>query len=195
MMASGFKAGSAFTLLALFAHARYAPAQKVAELTERLHRAEVASSLDAVDVKPWHLKLAVSLFDDKGQPKEEGTIEEWWLTPHKWRVVYNTPSFSSTQVENDNGYFHTKGAGVPPMLLSLLHDQVVHPLPAGEDVNDAKPDLRKESFGKVPLECIMLDQEIKQVLPLACLMSWDRAPLLQATTAQWSLFRLREDIS
>lgn len=162
-------AGIALGLLALLTHGRWAGAQSsAAELTQRLHLAEGNSSFDLTDTRPWHLKLAVNLFDDKGNPKEAGTLEEWWLAPHRWRAVYSTPSFSAAQVENEEGQFSTKGAGEPPLLLRLLHDQIVHPLPSAEEVGGARLKLRKDAIGKIPLDCILLEPEMKSgsFLPL-----------------------------
>ena len=66
-------------LLGVFlALALAARAEDAATLTDRLHRAENLNSLDDPAMKPWYLKLSFQLFDDKGKPTEQGTIEEWW---------------------------------------------------------------------------------------------------------------------
>jgi TonB family protein len=52
--------------------------------------------------------------------------------------------------------------GFPSPVFADLLEQIVHPL-ANSDMAGAKPDLRKKKFGKVELDCIMLDQQLKNV--------------------------------
>jgi len=131
------------------------------ELAARLEAAHQQSVLDDPALAPWHLKLSVHLFDEKGKPAGDGTIEEWW-TPGRDRREYNTSVYKATELKDGDKRYRTKGAGTPPYLLSLLRDQAVNPAAIDkEDTSHAE--LRKQSFGKVPLECIMLSQPIKRV--------------------------------
>jgi TonB family protein len=134
-----------------------------AALTERLHQADVSSSLDTAGLSQWHLKLDVQLFGEKGQPTEQGTIEEWWTSPTSFQVLYAFPSYTTTVVRDANGLSRTKGTSSPPRLLRLLLNQVVHPMPSGEEREGSSPELIKQNFGKVPLDCILLDQKIKNI--------------------------------
>ena len=138
-------------------------AEDAAAIAARLHRVDAATALDATGVVPWHMKMSVQLFDAKGQPGEQGTIEEWWDGPQKDRVVYAVPSYKATELQNDAGFFRTKGAEQPPWMLELLRAQVVHPMPPERDVAGSKAEARKEKFGKATFECIMLDRPIKAV--------------------------------
>jgi TonB family protein len=129
----------------------------------RLQRVDAATALDASGVAPWHMKMSVQLLDAQGQPTEQGLIEEWWSGPTRDRVVYALPSYKATELQTEAGFFRTKGAEQPPLMLELLREQVVHPMPAARELEGAKPEVRKEKFGKAPLECIMLDRPIKAV--------------------------------
>lgn len=131
----------------------------------RMERAEQASSLDTSGLKPWHLKLTVSLSDAKGQPQEQGSIEEWWAAPSRQKVVYRTPSSIATELRNERGTFRSPGGAGPSMIVTELLDQVVHPLPARKDVDSSRPESRKQDFGKAVLECIMLSQPIRTSVP------------------------------
>jgi TonB family protein len=140
-----------------------AHAADTAALTDRLHQAEASSSLDSADLKPWHLKLNVQLFDAKGQPSEQVIIEEWWTSPTTYQVAYTFPSYTAIEILNGKDLSRTKDAGSVPFTIRLLHNQVVHPMPKDAEIDRSIPDLRKQTFGKVPLDCIMLDQKIKTV--------------------------------
>ena len=132
-------------------------------LTDRLHRAASSSSLDDISLKPWHLKLSFQLFDSKGHPTEQGTIEEWWKSPALHKTVYTSPSYTSTEIQTHDGLFRSKGSSSAPYLLDLVLQQIVHPMPEEKDITNAKPDMRKETISKLPMDCIMLSQEIKRV--------------------------------
>jgi len=94
-------------------------AEDSSALAKRLHNAAEASSLDDPALKPWHLKLDVQLYDAKGKPSEQGTIEEWW-SPDADKRVYATPSYSATEILDKQGMHRTTGRAAPPYLLDAI---------------------------------------------------------------------------
>jgi TonB family protein len=79
------------------------------------------------------------------------------------KTVYTSPSYTSTEVQTKEGLYRSKGTTPTPAPLQLVVQEVVHPMPSEKDIGDSKPDLRRETIGKVPMDCIMLAQEIKNV--------------------------------
>ncbi len=138
-------------------------ADDTAALMDRLHAAVSASALDGGDIKPWHLLMSFQLLDAKNGLKESGTIEEWWAAPKLYKVVYQSPSYTNEEITNSEGNYKKFPDLYPPEALSLAIDQIVHPMPERSEIDQSKPDLRKEVIAKVPLDCIMLDQKIAQV--------------------------------
>ena len=134
-----------------------------AELAARLKRSASTTSLDDPTLNPWHLKLAIQLYDPTGKPSETGFIEEWWAAPDIYRISYSTSTYSATELHNQQGYFFSSGTAAPPYLLEQALRQVVHPMPTEEEIQEAIPDQRNLTFGKVSLACVMLDQPIKMV--------------------------------
>lgn len=137
-------------------------AADTAALTKRLHNAAEASSLDDPSLKPWHLKMTFQLLGKKGSVAEEGTIEEWWSAGN-YKRIYVSPSYNATEIKHGSDLYRTTGQTSAPYLLDLLRDEAVHPLANDDEMNKSVPDLRVESFGKVKLDCVMLDQPIKNV--------------------------------
>ena len=133
---------------------------KTVPLRARLQTAAAESSLDTPGLAPWHLKLEVQLFDDKGSPVDRGTVETWWLNPTNVQTTYNFPTYKATELTSQSGIRRTKGAGLPPDAVSVLFHQFIHPMPKQADIDQATPDLRKQNFGKLQLDCIMLDQPL-----------------------------------
>ena len=137
-------------------------AQKPSELIQRVQSADANSALDAPDLKPWHLKLSVQLFDDKGKPTDQGTIEEWWKSDGSDRREYSTNAYKATEIRAGGKLYRSKDVPSPPYLLELLREQVVHPVSHSDLDGQLRPEIRRDPFGKVQLECVMLSQTLKQ---------------------------------
>jgi TonB family protein len=171
-------------------------AQSASDLAARLHETAATSSIDKAGLSPWHLKVDVQFFDSKGKPSQQGSVEEWWAEPDLYRVTYTMPSYTLTQLRNKDGLFITKGEDYEPALMDDVLGQFVHPMPREADINSAKPDLRHEKFGKVELDCIMLDQPLKNIAspPLALFPTYCLDPgkaSLRITTELGSLVFVR----
>ncbi len=131
------------------------------DLHARLEQAAKNSQLDAEGLKPWHLKLEVQLLNQKGQADATEILEEWWAGPQKDKRVYSG-AYSGAELRIADGFFRSGDASGPPYLMEQMRNDVVHPLRA-EDLREGVPDRRKEAMGKVPMDCIMLGQPLKNV--------------------------------
>ena len=125
-------------------------------LKDRLHAAEKDTSLTGDDVQPFYLKMSVQLYDSKGAPSEQGTVEVFWANRHRQKLIYSFPSFSRTEVRIDDNMFSMPSAAAPPEMVRTLLDQVLHPMPSAEAIDKSQPVMQKITLGKVPLDCIML---------------------------------------
>ena len=106
--------------------------------------------------------MSFQLMDAKGRPSEQGTIEEWWKTPSMYKVVFTSPSYSSTEIHVADGIYRAKDTGSAPYLLELVREQIVHPLTI-DDVQKGVLRMEKRESSKVPLDCIMVAQPLKGV--------------------------------
>jgi TonB family protein len=136
--------------------------QAVGSPRERLEHAADASDLTKMEAKPWHLVLAVTLFDANGKSPVEGTIE-YWRSGEESRRVITVGASSETEVHHEGQTFlgHS-GEALPDTALDVFA-KFMHPGPAESDISGTEPELRKQSFGKVTLDCVMLSQPIKRV--------------------------------
>jgi Gram-negative bacterial TonB protein C-terminal len=129
-------------------------------LINRLIQAGHSSWIGSPELQPWHLKLEVQLFDDKVQPTEKGTIEEWWTSPAAYQITYTFPSYTASIVHSGNVYSRTKGTDSPPFLLHLLLRQVVAPMAPDKEISQSTPVLRNLTVEKLPLECVMIARKV-----------------------------------
>ena len=161
-----------------FGLAQSAFAEDAAAIADRLHRVDAATALDGAGVVPWHLKMSVQLFDAKGQPGEQGLIEEWWSGAQMDRVVYALPSYKATELQRGGEFYRSKSAEQPPLMLELLREQVVHPMPQPRDVEGTLAEFRRERFGKASsiASCSTVRSKPRLTSQSACsrLIAWMR---------------------
>lgn len=110
-----------------------------------------ATSLDRAGMQPWHMRLTFQLFDLKGNPQESGTVEEWWASAVRARVVITSPSFNETLP----GASPTKGREA--YLVHLLLKEVAHPMPKLKDLDNFDVTTVSKTFGQKSLSCINVE--------------------------------------
>jgi TonB family protein len=131
-------------------------------LVERLHAASTAMNLSSLDQKPWHLKVDVIAFDDVGKNPQPGTIE-MWQSGESRRIVTTFGDGVVTSVKTGTKtYRGSSGPAVPARAAELL-STILDAGPTQRDIDQSQPDLRKESLGKLKVDCIMLAQPIKRL--------------------------------
>lgn len=112
-----------FCLLSLTARsATRVPASRL--LDEMIHR----STLVEPGGKPFYLKATIT---DKDDAKSEfnGTVEEYWVAPTKWRRVIRLRDFSQTRIVNGDMVSEDNNGDYFPLHDEMLANEIVDPLP------------------------------------------------------------------
>jgi hypothetical protein len=95
---------------------------------EMMKTAADLNGLEGGNIKPWHLKATFQLYDSDGKPSEQGTFEEYWAGPHKYKRIYISPSFTQTEWATEDGNYYRTGAKYRPSLaLALVHRELQSP--------------------------------------------------------------------
>lgn len=128
----------------------------------RLDAASTLTSLDGINQRAWHLKLDVTVFDAKGKNPNVGTIEVWHAGADE-RTAYAFGEISGRTLKHDGETYYGRGVPGLPFEADEVLQQVLHPGPGPNDAIDAVPEMRKQKFDKVDLNCVMLTQPIKGV--------------------------------
>jgi len=110
-------------------------------------------------LKPWHLKATYQLYDENGNPTEQGTFEYWWASPLVYRSTWTRGASSYTEWHTADGKFAylSTGSGLA-FFESRLKAELLSPLGDAKDYDPASSYLDKEEvkFGKVKVPCIMV---------------------------------------
>jgi hypothetical protein len=125
---------------------------------ERVLVASHSTRINDVDMKPWHLKVRFRLNDQSGQPTGEGIIEEWWGGLTTWKLTIESPSYTGTVIENRDGDFRSDGVGPIPLRIRAIEQQIVYPMPMGEDLSKTVPRTSHHKLDHVTMDCIQLSE-------------------------------------
>jgi TonB family protein len=115
-----------------------------------------SNGLTGLDVPPWHLKAGFKLLDEQGGIKDQGTYEEFWVSPMKYKRIYVSSTFNQIEYGTEKGILRSGDRSDPAWELSELRRTIVDPLPDQETIAgcDLKSEHRKA--GNVDLICISM---------------------------------------
>jgi len=90
-------------------------------------------------LKPWHLKATYQLYDDKGNPAEQGTFEYWWASPKVYRVSWSRPSATQTTWHTADSKYAYSATGKPLDYFEKdLQLNLFSPLPSTDAIDPSK---------------------------------------------------------
>jgi TonB family protein len=98
-------------------------------------------------LKPWHLKATYQLYDEKGNPSEQGTFEYWWASPKVHRASWSRPGVSESIWFTDGDKEATVKTGGPLDYFERgVESNLLSPLPSPEAIDPAKTRLILNNF-------------------------------------------------
>jgi hypothetical protein len=97
-------------------------------LADAAQRAVEQSSLTSPNSKPFHLRATLA---ENGEPGSDyqAKIEEYWVSPKKWRRIIESPKFSQTLIQNDDRVFEKNTGDYYPHWLNTFITALFNPLP------------------------------------------------------------------
>ena len=110
-------------------------------------------------LKPWHLKATYQLFDDNGNPSDQGTFEYWWASPKVYRSTWSRAGSIHTDWHTaDDKHFYVDSGKSISLFEYKLETAILHPLPEGADLDPAKNRLDREELklSDIKFPCIMI---------------------------------------
>jgi TonB family protein len=134
-----------------------APAQvSSAAASNPLSQAIQSYGLESPDTGAWHIKATYESFDEMGQPKGQGTYEEFWAGPKQYKRSYTSPNFTQTDYGTEKGILRSGAmtwAGTSEM---RVRQNLINPLPSESEVKNAVPELIDWPVGYLVWKCVRL---------------------------------------
>jgi TonB family protein len=111
-------------------------------------------------MKPWHLKASYQLYDEKGNPSEQGTYEYWWASSKVYRSTWSRHGATHTDWHTADGKHAYLGTGDRLQFFEYkLQSALTSPLPDSFDFDPHFARLEREEVGAgngIKLPCIMV---------------------------------------
>src|SRR6185437_7579269 len=121
-----------FSLLVLTAMAQEA-GDKVVSISQATENAVQQSKLTMAGGTPFHLKAHIA---NTGAPKPEysADVEEYWVSPQKWRRIVRSAGFSQTFIANGDKVSEKLTGDYYPFWLHDLVTALFDPLPMADQL-------------------------------------------------------------
>ena len=113
------------------------------------------NGLTGADVQPWHAKATYNLLDEAGNIKEQGSCEEFWVSPTKFKRIFTGASYSQTQYGTEKGIL-VSGAVQPLAMTVDMRREFFDPFVNAQGTESKNFDLQQKDTGVTKLDCLSL---------------------------------------
>lgn len=131
----------------------------VVSLGDAAEHAVQESKLTLPGSKPFHLVAEIT---EKTNPKSNyrAKVEEYWISPEKWRRTIESPEFSQTLVVNGDKVSEKNTGDYFPWWLNDLLTAMTDPLPIAEMLKQTSARVQKPQGGEGSSSCARLNTKI-----------------------------------
>ena len=105
-------------------------------------------------VKPWHLKVTYKLLGEDGKSADQGTFEEFWDNPTKFKRTFTGGNFNQTDYGTEKGIFRAGQRQSIPILISDIRRDFVMPTLSSEAVEHSSFNLHSVDSKGAKLICV-----------------------------------------
>lgn len=130
-----------------------ASAQDPADPNTMMLAAFKANNLAVSDIQPWHIKASYQLLDQQGAVAGEGTYEEFWAGPTKFKRIFTGKDFTQTDYGTEKGVLRSGWRDDVPHLLLAMRRYLVAPLPDEQSINQATFSVKSINVNGAKLSC------------------------------------------
>jgi TonB family protein len=116
--------------------------------------ASKVNGLMGEDVKPWHLTATYKLLDEKGNTTDQGTYEEFWVNPTRFKRTYTGTTFTQTDYGTEKGILRSGQRQPVPILVSDMRRDFIEPLLSPEAVENSSFTLQHIDSKGIKLVCL-----------------------------------------
>ena len=129
-----------------------------------------ANGLARPNLTPWHVKISFESMDMRGRPLSQGTFEEYWAGPGKYKRTFATTDFNQVEYRTDAGIRRTGSPDGAPSELMMIVNQFLHPIPLDKDsIDAAKLQIAMPSIGETKLVCVTVSEPRSTTKPVSAI--------------------------
>jgi TonB family protein len=113
------------------------------------------NGLTSPDVQPWHAKATWKSLDEQGNTTDQGTFEEFWVSPAKYKRTLAGTAYTQTEYGADQGPVQSV-TGRPNFQVGQMLRAFFDPLPSQQAIEQSSYDLQQRKAGSLELACLEL---------------------------------------
>jgi TonB family protein len=130
------------------------PAALASEAKALMLAASKLNNLATADARPWHIMASFQLFDEQGTVTDEGTYEEFWAGPTKFKRTFTGKAFAQTDYGSEKGDMRVDAHGDVPTLLMNTRYDLVSSLPNEQAIQHQSYSAKPIETGALKLICL-----------------------------------------
>lgn len=119
--------------------------------------ASKTNGLSGDDVKPWHIKASWKLLDESGSVSDQGTYEEFYVSPKKFKRTFTGMAFTQSYYRTEKDFLRSGVQKLPSELISDARREFVEPMPDARTVQYMSFSVRQIEVGGTQFSCLSLD--------------------------------------
>jgi TonB family protein len=141
-------------LLCLSALAQDASPAPPTDPKELMLLAAKTNGLTGDDAKPWHLKATYKSLNEQGGTKDQGTYEEFWVSPKEFKRVFTGGASAQTEYGTEKGILVSGLQDPQPNPLGQLRNEFVGSMVTSETTQQTNLDLKQRTVGGANFDCL-----------------------------------------
>lgn len=125
--------------------------------TAFMHQAALSNGLSQAGDHAWHLRASFKIFDDQGNIKDHGTLEEFYVSPTKFKRIYSSSSYSHTMFGTGSGMMYAGDPAGPSPLLRIIRTYLISPLPTDSMIAQWTFTAEQRTYNGASHLCILMN--------------------------------------
>src|ERR1035437_9044930 len=114
------------------------------------------NGLTGDDVQPWHVEATYQLLDEQGSVRDQGTYEEFWVSPTKHKRTLTGKAFKYSVYRTEKGFLFSGDQNLQFAWADEVRREFFDPLPSPQSIGKNNYVLQKHEAGGIQFACLRL---------------------------------------
>jgi hypothetical protein len=133
------------------------------DLPAWIQKQAALNGLDSPNLTPWHIRLTYARFDEDGDKVDQGTYEEFWAGPRKYKRIYKGDNLNQTDYVTDRGSFWLGDQRAPDRYESQIVSEVIDPFYYAKTLVNVRVGHIDRVFSGYNFDCVGIEESGNEV--------------------------------
>jgi TonB family protein len=146
---------AAFLLAVPNLSAQTSPSPLPTNAKNLLRLAAQRNGLAGSDLAPWHLKVSYTLYDETGKASGQGSFEEFWASPAKFKRTIVQGDFKQTDFGTEHGILRSGSREQASRSVDQMREAITVPFPSAKAIEEHQFGIKEREVMGEKLSCLM----------------------------------------